>query len=161
MIYTTTMLSPVGELGVAVNEEGAVVRISFGPLEVDEAEATEDFGRCSEVIRQLREYFAGSRRVFDLPIAPEGTDFQKRVWNALASIPYGTTASYRDLAERVGDVKAVRAVGRANGANPIPIVVPCHRVIGSSGSLVGFAGGMRAKEILLALEGSRSATLFG
>ena len=105
-----------------------------------------------ETRRQLQEYFAGQRNVFDLPLDFAGTDFQKKVWQALLNIPYGQTRSYRDIAEQVGNIKAVRAVGAANGKNPISIIAPCHRVIGRSGKLVGFAGGLDKKEILLNIE---------
>jgi len=103
---------------------------------------------------QLDEYFAGHRTQFDLPLSPEGTEFQRRVWDALARIPYGTTISYLDLAEAVGDRRAVRAVGGANGRNPLPIVLPCHRVIGADGSLTGFGGGIERKRWLLEHEGA-------
>jgi methylated-DNA-[protein]-cysteine S-methyltransferase len=102
--------------------------------------------------RQLGEYFAGRRKTFDLPLAPSGTPFQHRVWQALLTIPYGETQSYADIARRIGNPKAVRAVGAANGANPISIVVPCHRVIGADGSLTGYGGGLPRKRKLLALE---------
>jgi methylated-DNA-[protein]-cysteine S-methyltransferase len=105
-----------------------------------------------EALRQFRFYFAGDLRTFDLPLDMEGTDFQKRVWNQLRNIPYGETCSYRQLAERIGAPSAVRAVGAANGRNPIPIIVPCHRVIGASGKLVGFGGGLEWKRMLLNLE---------
>ena len=111
------------------------------------------------VITQLAEYFEGRRRAFDLPLAPSGTDFQRRVWRALAAIPYGTTISYGELARRVGNPRAARAVGLANGANPLPIVVPCHRVIGANGSLTGFGGGLPIKRALLALETRQSFAL--
>lgn len=104
------------------------------------------------VARQLTEYFAGTRTAFDIDVAPQGTEFQRRVWQALREIPYGETISYGELARRLGDVKAVRAVGLANGANPIAIVIPCHRVIGANGSLVGFGGGLPTKRALLDLE---------
>jgi methylated-DNA-[protein]-cysteine S-methyltransferase len=110
-----------------------------------------------ETLRQLRAYFGGSLREFDLPLDPAGTDFQKRVWLELLKIPYGETRSYSEVAIAVGSPKAVRAVGAANGANPIPIVVPCHRVIGSSGKLTGYGGGLELKKRLLDLE---SGTLF-
>ena len=103
-------------------------------------------------VRQLREYFAGERNVFDLPLQLEGTDFQKRVWEQLLLIPFGETCSYGDIALRLGDPKLTRAVGLSNGSNPIAIVVPCHRVIGASGALTGFGGGLRSKAILLDLE---------
>jgi methylated-DNA-[protein]-cysteine S-methyltransferase len=103
-------------------------------------------------VKQLREYFAGQRADFDLPLAPEGTEFQRTVWRNLRDIPYGETISYGELAKRVGNPKASRAVGAANGQNPIPIVIPCHRVIGANGKLTGFGGGLPTKEALLALE---------
>jgi methylated-DNA-[protein]-cysteine S-methyltransferase len=105
-----------------------------------------------DVATQLREYFDGSRRAFELQLAPEGTPFQLRVWNALGDIPYGETISYGQLAARVGDPSAARAVGLANGSNPLPIVIPCHRVIGANGKLTGYGGGLPIKERLLALE---------
>ena len=106
------------------------------------------------VITQLAEYFEGRRRKFELALAPAGTDFQRRVWRALATIAYGETISYGGLAHRIGNPRASRAVGLANGANPLPIVVPCHRVIGANGSLTGFGGGLPIKRALLALEGA-------
>jgi methylated-DNA-[protein]-cysteine S-methyltransferase len=102
--------------------------------------------------RQLEEYFAGERQIFDLPLHPLGTPFQLAVWRGLAKIPYGVTISYGELARRIGQPQAVRAVGAANGRNPLPIVVPCHRVIGSDGSLTGFGGGLPIKRFLLSLE---------
>jgi methylated-DNA-[protein]-cysteine S-methyltransferase len=111
---------------------------------------------------QLEEYFAGKRRDFDLALRPEGTPFQLQVWNALRQIPYGETISYKQLAERVGNPASTRAVGAANGRNPLPIVVPCHRVIGSDGSLTGFGGGLPTKKWLLELERAHCGkTLFG
>lgn len=106
---------------------------------------------------QFREYFAGQRRRFDLPLDPQGTDFQRKVWKALEAIPYGETRNYREVAEAVGTPRAVRAVGAANGRNPLPIVVPCHRVIGADGKLVGYAGGLPVKRILLDLESADAA----
>jgi methylated-DNA-[protein]-cysteine S-methyltransferase len=108
----------------------------------------------AESIRQLRDYFAARRRSFTLPLAAQGTAFQRSVWAALASIPFGEVRSYRDIAHDIGNPAAVRAVGAANGRNPLPIVVPCHRVIGSNGALTGFAGGLPAKTFLLRLEGA-------
>jgi len=111
---------------------------------------------------QLEEYFAGKRRHFELALRPEGTRFQLEVWNALRQIPYGETISYKELAERVGNPAGTRAVGAANGRNPLPIVVPCHRVIGSDGSLTGFGGGLATKKWLLELERANCGkTLFG
>jgi methylated-DNA-[protein]-cysteine S-methyltransferase len=106
----------------------------------------------AEPIRQLRAYFAGELETFDLPLAPQGTAFQLRVWKLLCDIPYGETVSYGELARRAGNPKASRAVGLANGRNPIPIIIPCHRVIGSNGKLTGYGGGLPIKEKLLALE---------
>lgn len=110
-----------------------------------------------EVIKQLDKYFAGKLEEFDLPLAPEGTDFQQSVWQALTEIPYGETWSYGELAKHIGRPKASRAVGAANGVNPIPIIVPCHRVIGSSGKLTGFGGGLKTKAYLLDLESKARA----
>jgi methylated-DNA-[protein]-cysteine S-methyltransferase len=112
------------------------------------------------VFNQLKEYFDGKRKKFDIPLDIKGTDFQKRVWNELQKIPYGKTISYKKLSEKLGDVKAIRAVGKANGQNPIPIIIPCHRVIGADGELTGYAGGLEVKEKLLEIEGSRSLELF-
>ena len=115
-----------------------------------------------ETRRQLDDYFDGKRRVFDLPLAPRGTAFQQQVWMALRDIPYGETISYAQLAQRLGTPTATRAVGAANGRNPLPIVVPCHRVIGADGSLTGFGGGLPTKRFLLQLEGTFPANdLFG
>jgi methylated-DNA-[protein]-cysteine S-methyltransferase len=123
-----------------------------GP-EVDPA-SVEDVRAFGDVTRQLDEYFAGSRRSFDLPLAPAGTAFQSRVWDALARIPWGTTVTYGELAVRAGRPGAARAVGAAVGRNPISIVVPCHRVVGADGTLTGYAGGVDRKAFLLALEGA-------
>ncbi len=112
------------------------------------------------VYPQLKEYFRGDRKHFDLPLEIEGTDFQKRVWNELLKIPYGKTISYKELAVRLEDEKVIRAAASANGSNPLPIVIPCHRVIGSDGSLIGYGGGLEIKEKLLILEGSRQKDLF-
>ena len=110
--------------------------------------------------RQLEEYFAGSRRECTIPLRPQGTAFQLAVWKALLEIPYGETRSYLDIARAIGKPNAVRAVGAANGANPIAIIVPCHRVIGHDGSLTGYGGGLGLKQRLLALEGARQPSLF-
>jgi methylated-DNA-[protein]-cysteine S-methyltransferase len=112
-------------------------------------------GAVREAARQLSQYFAGTRTEFDVPLAPEGTEFQRAVWRQLQGIPYGETIAYGELARRVGNPKASRAVGAANGANPIPIVIPCHRVIGANGKLTGFGGGLPVKEALLSLEAKR------
>jgi len=116
-------------------------------------------GVLADASRQLKEYFAGKREDFDLPLEPSGTEFQRTVWKHLRDIPYGQTISYGELAKRVGNPKASRAVGAANGRNPLPIVVPCHRVIGASGKMTGFGGGIPVKEALLALESSQKRLL--
>jgi methylated-DNA-[protein]-cysteine S-methyltransferase len=102
--------------------------------------------------KELQEYFEGRRKTFDLPLVMEGTEFQKKVWKALMEIPYGATCSYKDIAVTIGNEKASRAVGMANNKNPIPIIVPCHRVVGANGKLVGYAGGLNIKEMLLKIE---------
>jgi methylated-DNA-[protein]-cysteine S-methyltransferase len=149
----TTVPTPLGDL-LLVAVHGALVKAHFSPFEIPDVPATPDDPLLAEAARQLREHFAGERTDFDLPLAPPGTDFQRRVWDELRRIPYGTTATYGELAERLGDPRCVRAVGLANGRNPIAIVVPCHRVIGSDGKLRGFAAGVERKQRLLALEGS-------
>ena len=112
------------------------------------------------IFNQLKEYFAGTRKEFDVPLDIEGTEFQKKVWEELKKIPYGKTISYKTLAEKLGDVKSIRAVGKANGQNPIAIIIPCHRVIGADGSLIGYAGGLAIKEKLLHIEGALNPELF-
>jgi methylated-DNA-[protein]-cysteine S-methyltransferase len=117
----------------------------------------EDAGPFREVVRQLKAYFDGQLKAFDLPLAPQGTEFQRQVWRALQTIPYGRTKSYGEIARRLGRPEASRAVGAANGQNPIPVIIPCHRVIGADGSLTGFGGGLPIKRKLLALEGALPA----
>jgi methylated-DNA-[protein]-cysteine S-methyltransferase len=152
--------SPVGRLLLAgTDHELNYVSFSSGKHAVGVSpEWTEEHACFVTAIRQLREYFAGRRKSFALKLSPEGTEFQKAVWGELQNIPYGETISYKTLAERIGKPQAVRAVGAANGANPIPIIIPCHRVIGHNGSLTGFGGGLPLKKRLLALE-SRQLTL--
>jgi methylated-DNA-[protein]-cysteine S-methyltransferase len=120
---------------------------------------TRDDRALASTRAQLTEYFAGERTEFDLPLAPEGTAFQRRVWTELCAIPYGTTISYGELARRIGQPTAARAVGLANGSNPLPLVVPCHRVIGADGSLTGFGGGIERKRWLLAHEKRHSRAM--
>ncbi|HMA48246.1 MAG TPA: methylated-DNA--[protein]-cysteine S-methyltransferase [Magnetospirillaceae bacterium] len=148
--------SPVGGLKLVARGEAIAAilwekddprRVKLGPMEQED-----DHPALTEAGRQLGAYFRGERRGFDLPLAFAGTDFQKQVWQALLAIPYGETRSYGEIARRIGSPEAVRAVGAANGRNPISIVAPCHRVIGVSGALTGFAGGLEAKRYLLALE---------
>jgi methylated-DNA-[protein]-cysteine S-methyltransferase len=154
MTYYTHMASPIGLLLLVADDSG--LRHLLFPDErkrvQPDAEWQQDASRFSAVIRQLETYFAGQLEIFDLPLAPEGTPFQQRVWTELCRIPYGETISYGDLACRIGNPNASRAVGLANGSNPIPIIIPCHRVIGSNGKLTGYGGGLHIKEKLLALE---------
>lgn len=171
-LYTATLDSPVGPLRVTVDEAGALIGLRFaagdgrtasGAPEGQTAEAAvpDDANRCRHVRDQLGAYFAGSLRSFSITLAPSGTPFQRRVWSALLEVPYGETVSYGELAARfVGGRASARAVGRANGANPIPIIVPCHRVIGADGSLTGYGGGMARKKWLLEHEGALAADLF-
>lgn len=144
--------SPIGRLTVVVDADGALTHVLFA-AQAPPPGAVPDAAACASASAQLREYFAGERRVFELPLAPRGTDFQRRVWDALGAIGWGETVDYGSLAARLGRPGAARAVGRANATNPIPIVVPCHRVIGRDGSPTGYAGGVEAKVRLLALEG--------
>lgn len=152
----TVMESPLGALKLVASDAGLVAilwpddapnRVRLGPLE-----ERPDHPLLVETERQLARYFAGGRAPFTVPLDPRGTDFQKAVWAALLTIPFGETRSYADIARAVGRPAAVRAVGAANGRNPISIIAPCHRVIGSNGALTGFAGGLEAKRFLLALE---------
>jgi methylated-DNA-[protein]-cysteine S-methyltransferase len=151
------MPSPVGTLTLVASEAGLAAilwenddpdRVRLGTMTLDEAHPV-----LVETARQLAEYFAGQRQTFDLPLDFRGTDFQKQVWEQLLAIPFGETRSYGDLARAINRPKAYRAVGAANGKNPISIVAPCHRVIGTNGTLTGFAGGLEAKQVLLGLEG--------
>ncbi|GMU53212.1 MAG: methylated-DNA--protein-cysteine methyltransferase [Candidatus Xenobia bacterium] len=146
-----TMESPLGPLTLTARHN-RLVEILFG--ESSDGKSGEPV--LHEARRQLEEYFAGSRRTFDLPLGASGTPFQMEVWSALIRIPFGQTASYAEVAQRIGRPRAVRAVGAANARNPLAIVVPCHRVIGSDGQLTGYAGGLEIKRWLLAHEGDKS-----
>ncbi len=159
-LFYTTIDSPVGNLLMAADAQGLRLVSFESSKRATPVEPCwkQDKAPFVEVIRQLQAYFDGELREFDLPLAPKGTEFQLRVWNTLRTIPYGETISYGQLAQKIGDPKAVRAVGLANGSNPIPIIIPCHRVIGSNGSLTGFGGGLSNKKKLLALE-SRQLSL--
>jgi methylated-DNA-[protein]-cysteine S-methyltransferase len=153
----TVMDSPVGELRI-VARDGAVNAIEFSPFRPPAdgrpiGPRADDDPLLAEVVRQLRAYFARDLKEFELPLAPVGSDFQQRVWAQLRLIGYGETASYGEIAGRLGMTNAAsRAVGLANGRNPIPIVIPCHRVIGANGTLTGYAGGLERKQTLLGLE---------
>ena len=160
-VFYITFESPVGTLLLA-GDADALRLVSFESSKhaaPPHADWTRDGAPFAEVIRQLQAYFCGELKGFNLPLALEGTEFQLRVWNALRAIPYGETISYAQLAERLGNPKAVRAVGLANGSNPIPIIIPCHRVIGSDGSLTGFGGGLSTKKMLLELESKQLSLL--
>jgi methylated-DNA-[protein]-cysteine S-methyltransferase len=149
--YWTTFDSDVGEL-LLTSDGTALTRLLFSPFAVDPAWSEAPCAVLDETVTQLRDYFAGARTDFDLPLAPAGTPFQITVWRALREIPYAETINYGQLALRVGNPNAARAVGLANGRNPISIVVPCHRVIGANGSLTGYGGGLDRKQTLLDLE---------
>ncbi len=151
-----TMNSPVGTLTLIASERGLAAilwedddteRVPQKPLERDETHPL-----LIETERQLTQYFAGELKTFSVPLDFAGTDFQKKVWTALTTIPFGETRSYGEIAQQIGSPKAVRAVGAANGRNPISIIAPCHRVIGANGKLTGFAGGLKAKAFLLGIE---------
>ena len=140
--------SPFGRIYIA-ELGGSISDVAFHPIPASVERKTPLVTRAAEM---LQEYFEGKRKAFDLPLDPKGTEFQKKAWDALLTIPYGQTRSYKEQAEAVGNVKACRAVGAANGKNPISIIIPCHRVIGTDGSLVGFGGGLALKKALLDLE---------
>lgn len=165
-LFSTTMPSPIGELTI-VADDTAIVAIRWdtdsddrqpdahNPVDMSigrrgaEVRETPDHPVLAAAVEQLTEYFAGERTTFDLPLAPAGTEFQQSAWDALRGIPFGVTVSYGEQAATMGDKRKARAVGAANGRNPIPIVVPCHRVVGSNGHLTGFAGGIEVKAWLL------------
>jgi len=154
--YYTYLDTPVGTLLLAGCRDHGLRYVSFQRgkgAKVPESHWQRSDAPFRDAIRQLREYFRGRRTAFDLTLNPKGTPFQLKVWRALAQIPYGATRSYAQIARRVGRPRAVRAVGLANGRNPLPIIVPCHRVIGSGGQLVGYGGGLTIKQALLQLEG--------
>lgn len=154
MIHQKTYDSPIGYLCIVENGEG-ITSIDFVSkeeyLKVKSADTTET-PLLLQAYKELSEYFLGVRKKFTLTLAPSGTPFQLKVWSALCEIPYGETKSYKQIAERAGNPKACRAVGMANNRNPIPIIIPCHRVIGTNGKLVGYGGGLDIKERLLQLE---------
>ena len=141
--------TPVGKLCIG-EEDGYITRVTWNHIPMEFVlEETELILCCKQ---QIDEFFAGERKAFDLPLAPMGTEFQKKVWAALEEIPYGETRTYGEIAAAVGNPKAARAVGMANNKNPIAIIIPCHRVVGANGKLVGYAGGMERKMFLLELE---------
>ena len=145
-IYTTYYSSPVGLLEISGNDEG-ILGVHFVDVK---KKASKNIPSClKECVYQLDEYFKGIRTEFGVKLNPKGTAFQQKVWTQLLTIPFGKTASYLDISKSLGDIKATRAVGNANGSNPIAVIVPCHRIIGTSGKLVGYAGGIKKKEWLL------------
>lgn len=151
--YLAYMDSPLGRILLRATDEGLTAAHFVAENEAAHAEATPEHPILQATKAQLQAYFAGERKTFDVPLAPAGSDFQKRVWQELLNIPWGSTTSYLNLAEKLGSKLTIRAVGGANGKNPIAIILPCHRVIGSDGSLTGYAGGLWRKQWLLALEG--------
>lgn len=155
-LYNKKIQTPVGQLTLVAYDQAlvAVLWENDDPTRIKLSESFEqnDHPLLAEVEKQLAEYFAGQRTQFNIPLDFQGTAFQKSVWSALLQIPFGETRSYKQIAESIGNVKAVRAVGAANGKNPISIIAPCHRVIGANGKLVGFVGGLKNKDTLLNLE---------
>lgn len=160
--FTSTIDSPCGPLLIVTNADGVLTHVEFleavtGPtivdrLKADDIEILHDTSHTSEVESELKEYFAGERMVFAIALEPTGTPFQLQVWDELKLIPYGETGTYGEIARALDQPGASRAVGAATAANPIPIVIPCHRVVGSDGTLVGFGGGLKNKALLLAME---------
>jgi methylated-DNA-[protein]-cysteine S-methyltransferase len=162
--FYDTFSTPLGDFSVALNATGAVIATAFGGLaelreRFDADEVARDSARAADVRREVTEYFAGTRQQFSVNLAPSGTPFQNKVWAALARIPFGEMRSYGQLAAELGNPDASRAVGRANATNPICLIVPCHRVIGSDGSLTGFAFGEDLKRRLLEHEGALDSAL--
>jgi methylated-DNA-[protein]-cysteine S-methyltransferase len=153
----STLTTPIGELLLTADADGALTAVHLPGRHPDTGGWERDDALLEPARRQLAEYFAGERTAFDLLLRPAGAPFQKQVWDALLRIPYGETASYGEIARELGHPTASRAVGAANGRNPIAIVVPCHRVIGANGSLTGYAGGLDRKRALLDLEAGRAA----
>ena len=148
------MNTPIGKIGIVADEQ-AIHRIIQAGLDSDVEIAEGENSITCEACRQLNEYFEGRRKEFSLPLQLKGTEFTLNVWNELRNIPYGEVRSYKEVAEAVGSPKAMRAVGNANNKNPIPIIIPCHRVIGANGKLVGFDWGLDIKERLLSLESKK------
>jgi methylated-DNA-[protein]-cysteine S-methyltransferase len=155
--YSTTYTSPVGILQIRTTDRGISV-VDFTENPDEQADSHPLLEECS---RQLAEYFSGRRKVFELELDMQGTDFQKKVWSALLDVPFGKTSTYLHLALQLGNKKLIRAVGGANGRNPVAIIVPCHRIIGQDGTLIGYAGGLWRKKWLLEMEsGSSMGSLF-
>ncbi|GAB2895973.1 methylated-DNA--[protein]-cysteine S-methyltransferase [Microbulbifer echini] len=167
MIVYESYTMELGDVAIAASEDGhegvekGVVALQFydaeRPLRLEAGWQRGASALADMAAQQLREYFSGRRKSFDLPLAPRGTEFQRRVWDALLQIPFGETRSYSEQAQWLGQPRAIRAVARANGANPVAVIIPCHRVIGANGSLTGYAGGLPLKARLLTLEGANFA----
>lgn len=170
ILVHTKVETPIGEMDLLATDRGICLLEFDVRTDLDDEiqsllkkfDATLQIGEnrhTLELKRQLKEYFESKRQIFSVPTVLTGTDFQKKVWEDLKRIPYGTTRSYKEQSEKLGDIKAIRAVAKANGSNKIAIVVPCHRVLGSDGKLTGYAGGIERKRFLLNLERQRSGTL--
>ncbi|GAB4373703.1 MAG: methylated-DNA--[protein]-cysteine S-methyltransferase [Acidobacteriota bacterium] len=157
MNATVGLETPIGWLAIHAGEDG-LTRVEFAEGPVPESGRGRARQIAGQAARELREYFEGTRRAFDTPLAPSGTAFQRAVWGRVRAIPWGATVTYGEIARALGDERKVRAVGAANGANPLPIFIPCHRVVGADGSLTGYAGGLERKAWLLAHE-SRQKSL--
>ncbi|MBN1411181.1 MAG: methylated-DNA--[protein]-cysteine S-methyltransferase [Spirochaetales bacterium] len=155
-LYHDNINTAIGYLTVCVDEQGRVCFLFFSrsPAGGKHFHYKHDAAAVKNAVGQLSEYFAGKRKDFHLPLHPHGTPFQQKVWESLKTIPYGITASYADIAVKIGQPRAVRAVGNAAGRNPVPVIIPCHRIIRSDGSPGGYAGGIEAKKYLLNLEGA-------
>lgn len=152
MRYIKYINTIIGKIGI-IEEEGKIVEVTIGEELIENGDIIKKNTKVlQESEKQLKEYFEGKRKIFELQINPKGTEFMKNVWQELEKIPYGKTATYKEIAERIGNPKAARAVGMANNKNPIPIIIPCHRVIGANEKLVGYALGLSMKERLLELE---------
>ncbi len=149
----------IGKIGITENGTG-ITRLSFSEEGIPSNTQLKETPLLAEAAKQLKDYLSGKRTAFDLPLAPSGTKFQEKVWKILLTIPYGATWSYKQVAEAAGNPKACRAVGMANNKNPIAVFIPCHRVIGANGKLVGYGGGLNLKEQLLALEKTASGSRF-
>jgi methylated-DNA-[protein]-cysteine S-methyltransferase len=149
MLVQFKLKTAIGNIYIAADEKG-LTSLSFVKLDIPVIKTPE--GILKQAVKELEEYFLGKRQTFNVPLNPKGTEFQMKVWKELARIPYGETISYEELAKRIKNPKAVRAVGAANGKNPLWLIVPCHRVIGKNGSLTGYAGGLSVKKKLLSLE---------
>jgi methylated-DNA-[protein]-cysteine S-methyltransferase len=162
VVFRSMLETPVGAMQAAVDKDGVLVEILLPnrkPRSSSQPGSPAAIWTMRAVKEQLNEYFLGRRRVFDLPLGPQGSPFEQQVWMKLLGVPYGVTTSYGEIAAQLGLTNGARSVGRANGANPIPIVIPCHRVIGSDGQLTGYGGGLLLKRALLELEGALPSQL--